>query len=173
MSQNLHPDFKPGISHTEASAADRRTHDFILRQGDAMNAKNWDYAIALNTQMRENQLRVYRPDSAPIAGTYGSLAAILSEAGRLDEAEEAVEKALAMYAAVEDYNEMGLARETLAQIKELQGKFEEAREVRLRVKERREMSCANDKVSLLIVELEQRADCGDAVSFGEDRLSSA
>jgi len=123
--------------------------------------------------MRENQLRVYRPESSPIAGNYGSLAATLSRAGRLDEAEEAVEKALAMYAAVEDYNEMGLSRETLAQIKELQGKFEEAREVRLRGKERREICCANDQVSLLMVELEQRADCGDAVSLDEDRLSSA
>jgi len=156
MSQNLHPDFKPGISHAEASAADRRTHDLIFRQGDALAAENWDLAIAINTQMRENQLRVYRPDSSPIAGTYDSLASTLTQAGRLDEAEEAVEKALAMYAVAEDYNELSLARETLGQIKELQGKFEEAREVRLRGKERREICCVNDKVSLLMVELEPR-----------------
>ncbi|KAF2818418.1 hypothetical protein CC86DRAFT_472820 [Ophiobolus disseminans] len=144
MAQLLHPDFKAGITHAEATAADKKTHDLLMEQQDALKAESWDYAIALSIQMRENQLRVYKPGSSPIGGTWNALGSIYKQAGRLQEAEDAVEKGLAIYAAVCDYNEMSMARETLAAIKEAQGQFDEARKVRLEGKDRKEISCTSD-----------------------------
>jgi tetratricopeptide (TPR) repeat protein len=105
------------------------------------------------------RLRGYRPDTIPVAGCYNLIGAGYLKNNRLQEAEEATQRSLAIYEAIyaidEDdaaSDEIALSRGKLAEIYEALGRFTDAKETPLLGESEDRMVCASDRVSLLVQE---------------------
>jgi len=112
-------------------------------------------AIALHKKALAIKLRVYGEESVQAAVSFNSMGESYIKAGRLDDAEEVLQKALYVRdSKVWGGLEMGpredaaATRDNLAQVLEARGRFDEARALRLKGAERGETMCGNVDVSL-------------------------
>ena len=113
-------------------------------------------AIALHKKALAIKLRVYGEESVQAAVSFNSMGESYIKAGRLDDAEEVLQKALYVRdSKVWGGLEMGpredaaATRDNLAQVLEARGRFDEARALRLKGAERGETMCGNVDVSIL------------------------
>lgn len=148
MSNTIHPDCREGITADHISAVDQETHRLVLEQDEANKAGNHEAAIKIGHDILRVRLRAYRPESSQVGAAYGALGSAYANADRLEEAEEAIEKCVAVQEAAKARNDAALAREQLAQLRERQGRFDDAKAVRLRGAGADEIACASDSVGL-------------------------
>lgn len=120
----------------------------------AKEAGRLDEAIRLHMQAVAIKAKAYGDDSIQAAISFNALGGCLLLAGKLDEAEEALEQALK----VRDYKEFGGlelgprvdaadTRDTMGQLREAQGRWEDAAKVRRSGAEKGETMCGSLKVS--------------------------
>ncbi|KAF2681013.1 hypothetical protein K458DRAFT_433892 [Lentithecium fluviatile CBS 122367] len=122
-------DIRDNVSYYEAETADQETARLVHQSKAAEDANDWPTVINLAWHMMELRLRVYKPHSSPVGGTYAVLGSAYKGAGRLEDAAEEIEKALTIYDQAGNREDASLTREQLAQLRESQGRFGDAREV--------------------------------------------
>ncbi|KAK6949315.1 hypothetical protein Daesc_009390 [Daldinia eschscholtzii] len=98
----------------------------------AMKAGQFDKAIALHRKALEHKLRFHSPRSIQAAISYNGLGEALLRAGRLDEADEMFHKALPVRERGGPVLDAAVTRDNIGQLREAQGRFKEAREIRIR-----------------------------------------
>ncbi|KAI1209221.1 uncharacterized protein F4807DRAFT_427634 [Annulohypoxylon truncatum] len=124
-----------------------------LRQGRA------DEAITLHKQALELKLQT-NPELCVKTGiTYNGLGEALLRAGRLDEADDAFSKALTIREREGPAQDAAMTRDNVGQLREAQGRFADAREVRLRGAAKKTIMCGN-------------YDCPTQGTFALDKLSA-
>ncbi|KAI4675810.1 uncharacterized protein J4E84_009963 [Alternaria hordeiaustralica] len=134
MASSIHPDFRDDVTSAEAHAVDRETERLIHQQMAADNASGRERYIQLAKEMLRIRLRAYKPESPPVAGAWCLIGSAHLKASQLQEAKEATEKSLEIYAAgndAEKENSAALAREQLGLIFEGLGQISDAKEIRL------------------------------------------
>ncbi|KAI2463224.1 hypothetical protein F4781DRAFT_134500 [Annulohypoxylon bovei var. microspora] len=125
----------------------------------ALKAGRVDEAIALHKQALELKLLV-NPESSPVTGvTFNGLGEALLRAGRLEEADESFSKALAIREEHGPDADIASTRDNMGELREAQGRFAEAREVRLRGAAKKMIMCGN-------------YDCPTNKTCGLDQLSA-
>ncbi|KAI2630273.1 hypothetical protein GGS26DRAFT_591567 [Hypomontagnella submonticulosa] len=118
----------------------------LSNQADAcMNAGQIDDAIALHQEALVLKLRFCPEMSIQTGITYNGLGAALIRAGRLDEADEVLQKAFTIRQAEGPRLDAADTRDNIGALREAQGRFEEAREMRLKGSEKNEIMCGNYK----------------------------
>ncbi|KAI4666854.1 uncharacterized protein J4E88_010422 [Alternaria novae-zelandiae] len=134
MASSIHPDFRDDVTSAEAHAVDRETERLIHQQLAADNASGRQRYIQLAKEMLRIRLRAYKPESPPVAGAWCLIGSAHLKASQLQEAKEATEKSLEIYAAgndAEKENSAALAREQLGLIFEGLGQMPDAKRIRL------------------------------------------
>ncbi|KAI4641433.1 uncharacterized protein J4E78_010405 [Alternaria triticimaculans] len=134
MASSIHPDFRDDVTSAEAHAVDRETERLIHQQLAADNASGRERYIQLAKEMLRIRLRAYKPESPPVAGAWCLIGSAHLKASQLQEAKEATEKSLEIYAAgndAEKENSAALAREQLGLIFEGLGQISDAKKIRL------------------------------------------
>ncbi|KAL6707829.1 hypothetical protein ACN47E_003729 [Coniothyrium glycines] len=147
MSNNviINPAVRPGTTPDHVSAVEQETHRLVLEQDIANKSGNHEAAIKIGHDIVRVRLRAYKPESSQVGAAYGALGSAYANADRIHEAEEAIEKCVAIQEAAQARNDAALAREQLAQLRERQDRFDEAKAVRLRGAASDEIACANDR----------------------------
>ena len=112
----------------------------------AQRAGRGDEVIRLHREQLAAQLRVYKPNAAPVGAAWGALAHAHLANGELAEAEDAMLKACSIHEEVGVRDEIALAWAGMADLRELQGRMPDAREVRLKGADAGEMVCSYTKV---------------------------
>ncbi|KAI1384887.1 uncharacterized protein F4822DRAFT_376413 [Hypoxylon trugodes] len=138
----------PGISGAEREAVIRANTDAITlsnEAGVAVQTEQYDEAIRLHQQALQLKLRAYPETSMQAAITFNGLGEAFLGAGRLDEADEAFAKALAVREREDPRADAAATRDNIGAVREAQGRFDEARQMRLRGREKGEMMCGNFK----------------------------
>ena len=120
---------------------------------DAEREGRHDEAVLLYRELLEARLSVYKPNSAPVAGSYSCIASACISAGKLDEAEEAMQKTCAIYEETNDRDELALAYATVAELREAQDRMLDARELRLKGEDSGEMVCSYTRVGKILYPL--------------------
>ncbi|OTB04380.1 hypothetical protein M426DRAFT_11526 [Hypoxylon sp. CI-4A] len=111
------------------------------RAGAAMQQGRYQEAAALHAQALALKLRAY-PESSIQAGiSLNGLGEALTRSGELEDAEKALLKALATRESGGPRIDAAVTRDNVGALREAQGRFEDAREVRLRGAQKREMMC--------------------------------
>ncbi|KAI4642773.1 uncharacterized protein J4E79_011389 [Alternaria viburni] len=131
MASSIHPDFRDDVTSAEAHAVDRETERLIHQQMAADNASGRERYIQLAKEMLRIRLRAYKPESPPIGGAWCLIGSAHLKASQLQEAKEATEKSLEIYAKGDDKDAAALAREQLALIFEGLGQLSDAKNIRL------------------------------------------
>ncbi|OTA79905.1 hypothetical protein M434DRAFT_381562 [Hypoxylon sp. CO27-5] len=117
---------------------------FLSNDGEqAMRAGRFDEAISLHRQALALKLRAYPEFSIQAGISYNGLGEALLRAGRLDEADECFQKALAVREAKGPAQDLAATRDDIGALREAQGRFEDAREIRLKGAEKKQMLCGN------------------------------
>lgn len=139
----------PGLSGAETNALVRANTIAISRSNAASSANEagrYDEAIRLHQEALDLKLQAY-PDTSVQAGiSYNGLGEALLGAGRLQEADEAFAKALTTRERDGPAVDAAATRDNIGALREAQGRFAEAKEVRLRGKGKNEIMCGNYKV---------------------------
>ncbi|KAI2613140.1 uncharacterized protein GGS25DRAFT_478691 [Hypoxylon fragiforme] len=107
------------------------------RRGD------YNEAARLHQQALELKLRAFPATSVQAGISYNGLGEALLRAGRFDEADAAFASALQAREAGGPRSDAAITRDNIARLREAQGRFEDAREMRLRGRERSEVMCGN------------------------------
>ncbi|KAI1771113.1 hypothetical protein F4818DRAFT_454785 [Hypoxylon cercidicola] len=116
----------------------------ISNEASAANqAGRFDDAVRLHRQALALKLRAYPEDSIQAAITYNGLGEALLNAGRLQEADEALAKALEVREREQTEHDAAATRDNIGALREAQGRFPEAREVRLRGEAKKQILCGN------------------------------
>ncbi|KAJ7072808.1 hypothetical protein C8F01DRAFT_972386 [Mycena amicta] len=155
---------------------DQATHDAIIAANTtavqksnkaqvAKSAGRFDEAIALHREALALKVAAYSEASVQAAISLNGLGEACISAGRLPEADEALTKALKVREAG-DMGGLGLGpridaavtRDNLAALREAQGRFDDARALRLAGDPKDQIMCGNDKVSFLLPSV-RGADC--------------
>ncbi|KZT42140.1 hypothetical protein SISSUDRAFT_108490 [Sistotremastrum suecicum HHB10207 ss-3] len=130
--------------------ANTRAVEFSNRAFQAVRLGDHQTALSLHRQALALKLRAYPETSVQAALTFNGLGESLIALGEFLAAEEVLSKALRVY----DYEEYGglgqgtrfdaaVARENMAQVREAQGRFADAVELRKRGKTRGQICCPN------------------------------
>ncbi|KAI0847120.1 hypothetical protein F5Y00DRAFT_242366 [Daldinia vernicosa] len=98
----------------------------------AQRAGRFEESIRLHQKALEYKLRFHPPDSIQAAITYNGMGEAMLRAGRLDEADEAFHKALPIREGGGPVLDAAVTRDNIGQLREAQGRFAEAREIRIR-----------------------------------------
>ncbi|KAI0882264.1 uncharacterized protein GGS22DRAFT_196000 [Annulohypoxylon maeteangense] len=131
------------------------------RASAALAAGRYDESIALHKQALELKLLVSPDLSVKTGITYNGLGEALLRAGRLDEADEALSKALKIREKEGPVQDIASTRDNMGQLREAQGRFAEAREVRLRGAAKKLIMCGNyDCPTHAILGLNRLSACG-------------
>ena len=149
MASSIHPDFRDDVTSAEAHAVDRETERLIHQQLAADNASGRERYIQLAKEMMRIRLRAYKPESPPVAGAWCLIGSAHLKASQLQEAKEATEKSLEIYAAgndAEKENSAALAREQLGLIFEGLGQISDAKNIRLQGASDGTMVCSSPRV---------------------------
>ncbi|KAI0596312.1 hypothetical protein F4775DRAFT_594363 [Biscogniauxia sp. FL1348] len=109
----------------------------------AMRAGRLDEAIKLHKKALALKLRAYPESSTQVGVSLNGLGVALFRAGKLEEADNALEKALAIREQHGPALDAAATRENMAALREAQGRFDEAREMRLRGDKKGQMLCGN------------------------------
>ncbi|KAI1136046.1 hypothetical protein F5Y05DRAFT_415643 [Hypoxylon sp. FL0543] len=125
----------------------------------AMRAGDFDRAISLQRRALALKRRAYPELSIQTAISFNNLGEALFRAGKLDEADEYFQKALAVRETQGPAQDVAATRDNIGALREAQGRFDEAREIRLRGAEKKQMLCGN-------------YDCPTHQMFGLDELSA-
>ncbi|KAI4606474.1 hypothetical protein J4E83_010065 [Alternaria metachromatica] len=150
MASSIHPDFRDDVTSAEAHAVDRETERLIHQQLAADNASGRERYIQLAKEMLRIRLRAYKPESPPVAGAWCLIGSAHLKASQLQEAKEATEKSLEIYAAgndAEKENSAALAREQLGLIFEGLGQISDAKKIRLQGASDGTMVCSSPRVT--------------------------
>ncbi|KAI1755491.1 hypothetical protein F4782DRAFT_488727 [Xylaria castorea] len=110
----------------------------------AMQMGRFEESISLHREALELKLRAYPESSIQAAITHNGLGEALLRAGRLDEADEVLQKALAVRERGGPDLDAAATRENIGALREAQGRFGEARDVRLRGAEAGHMLCSDE-----------------------------
>ncbi|RYC62660.1 hypothetical protein CHU98_g3563 [Xylaria longipes] len=113
----------------------------------AMQMGRFEESIALHREALEIKLRAYSESSIQAAITYNGLGEAFLRAGRLEEADEVLHKALVVRERDGPNLDAAATRENIGALREAQGRFAEARDVRLRGAEKGHMLCSNEHCS--------------------------
>ena len=105
-----------------------------------------DEVVDYHRELLEARLSVYKPNAAPIAGAWTGIASACIAAGMLDEADEAVQKACAIYEETNGPDELALAYATVAELREAQGRMLDARALRAKGEDSGKMVCSFTRV---------------------------
>jgi hypothetical protein len=70
MASSIHPDFRDDVTASEAHAVDKETERLLLQQPVVEKAGDLERYLQLAQEMLELRLRVYKPESPPIAGCW-------------------------------------------------------------------------------------------------------
>ncbi|KZS92476.1 hypothetical protein SISNIDRAFT_486504 [Sistotremastrum niveocremeum HHB9708] len=130
--------------------ANTRAVEFSNRAFQAVRLSDHQTAVSLHRQALALKLKAYPETSVQAALTFNGLGESLIALGEFLAAEEVLSKALRVY----DYEEYGglgqgprfdaaVARENMAQVREAQGRFADAVELRKRGKTRGQICCPN------------------------------
>ncbi|KAI1498183.1 hypothetical protein F5X99DRAFT_432229 [Biscogniauxia marginata] len=110
---------------------------------NAMQAGRLDEAIKLHQEALALKLQAFPESSTQAAISFNGLGEALLRAGRLEEADEAFQKALETRERDGPGLDAAATRDNVGALREAQGRFDEAREVRLRGEEKRQILCGN------------------------------
>ena len=146
MASSIHPDFRDDVTSAEAHAVDRETERLIHQQLAADNASGRERYIQLAKEMLRIRLRAYKPESPPVAGAWCLIGSAHLKASQLQEAKEATEKSLEIYAKGDDKDAAALAREQLGLIFEGLGQLTDAKRIRLQGASDETMVCSSPRV---------------------------
>ncbi|KAI0837154.1 hypothetical protein F5Y06DRAFT_297941 [Hypoxylon sp. FL0890] len=124
----------------------------------AMRAGRLDEAISLHRESLALKLRDHPEFSREAGISYNGLGECFLRAGRLDKADEWLQKALEVREAMGPAADVAATRDNVGALREAQGRFGEAREIRLRGAEKKQMLCGN-------------YDCPTDELFGLDKLN--
>ncbi|KAI0149992.1 hypothetical protein F4776DRAFT_604111 [Hypoxylon sp. NC0597] len=112
-----------------------------------MRAGRFDEAISLHREALALKLRAYPEFSIQAGISYNGLGEALFRAGRLDEADECFQKALAVREAKGPAQDVAATRDNIGALREAQGRLDDAREIRLKGAEKKQMLCGNYDIS--------------------------
>lgn len=146
MASSIHPDFRDDVTSAEAHAVDRETERLIHQQMAADNASGRERYIQLAKEMLRIRLRAYKPESPPIGGAWCLIGSAHLKASQLQEAKEATEKSLEIYAKGDDKDAAALAREQLALVFEALDQLPDAKKTRLQGASEGTMVCSSPRV---------------------------
>lgn len=144
------------------SRAVKHSNDAVV----AMKRGRYEEAVALHQQALALKLPAFGSNSVQAAISYNGLGECLLKAGRVADAEVNLAKALH----VRDSKSSGglglgppmdsaVTRDNMAQVYEAQGKWDEAKEMRLRGSEKGEMVCGNYECPGYMFPLDQLKAC--------------
>ncbi|KAI1448552.1 hypothetical protein F5Y02DRAFT_430505 [Annulohypoxylon stygium] len=126
----------------------------------AFDAGCIDEAISLHQQSLALKLRSHPELCIQTGITWNGLGGALLRAGRLEEAEESLSKALLIREEKEGpLRDVADTRDMMGQLREAQGRFEEAREVRLRGAPKNNIMCGNYDMILPLAKLSACSAC--------------
>ncbi|KAI1413220.1 hypothetical protein F5Y13DRAFT_189583 [Hypoxylon sp. FL1857] len=129
------------------------------RASQALEAGRFDEAVSLHQEALTLKLRAYPEFSIQAGISFNGLGEALMRTGRLDEADECFQKALAVREAKGPAQDAAATRDATGALREAQGRFDEAREVRLKGAAKKQMLCGN-------------YDCPTNKMSGLDKLSA-
>ncbi|KAI2776624.1 hypothetical protein F4815DRAFT_483717 [Daldinia loculata] len=98
----------------------------------AMKAGRFEESIALHQKALEHKLRFHPEASIQAAISYNGMGEAMLRAGKLQEADEAFHKALPVREGAGPVLDAAVTRDNIGQLREAQGRFAEAREIRIR-----------------------------------------
>ncbi|KAI1807084.1 hypothetical protein F4811DRAFT_550314 [Daldinia bambusicola] len=98
----------------------------------AARAGRYAEAIVLHQQALALKLRFHPPTSIQAAISYNGMAESMLRVGRLDDADDAFARALAVRERAGPVLDAAVTRDNIGQLREAQGRFAEAREMRIR-----------------------------------------
>ncbi|KAI1376903.1 hypothetical protein F4677DRAFT_459641 [Hypoxylon crocopeplum] len=136
----------PGMDAAEIEAMVNANTDAISLSnaaGAAYRSGQYDEAIRLNQQALALKLRAYPEASVQAAISLNALGESLLGAGRLQEADEAFAKALPVRESEGPGLDAAVTRDNIGALREAQGRFADAREIRLRGQQSSKMVCGN------------------------------
>jgi tetratricopeptide (TPR) repeat protein len=146
----------PGIDPTAFIEANTIAVDKNNAANIARKAGRYGEAISLHKEALELKLRAFGEESVQAAISYNALGEVYLQAGELSEAEKVFAKALkardnVAFGGLElgPRNDAAATRDNIAQLREAQGRFEEAKEMRLKGADRSETMCGNYDVRIL------------------------
>ncbi|KAI1145512.1 hypothetical protein F4825DRAFT_443674 [Nemania diffusa] len=140
----------PDMSRQESDVLSGRTITALSKSSAALEALRIDRleeATLLHREALALRLQEYPESSIQVGVTYNGLGEALLRAGRLDEAEEFLHKALVVRERDSSAIDAAATRENVGALREAQGRFGEAREVRLRGAKKAHILCSNKHVS--------------------------
>lgn len=121
----------------------------------ASEARRYGEAISLHKEALELKLRAFGEESVQAAMSFNGLGEVYLKVSKLNEAEEVFAKALkvrdnAEFGGLElgPRNDAAATRDNIAQLREAQGRFEDAREMRLKGANKGETMCGNSNVRI-------------------------
>ncbi|KAI5923888.1 hypothetical protein F4810DRAFT_709985 [Camillea tinctor] len=133
---------------SKAAAIVRAETEGVFLNNDAYSAMregDLDEAIRLFTQALEIKLEAFPEISVPVGISLNGLGVALLRAGKLEQADKALGTALEIREELNQGLDAAATRENFAALREAQGRFDEARETRLRGSEKGQMLCGNYK----------------------------
>ncbi|KAI0553029.1 hypothetical protein F4679DRAFT_581119 [Xylaria curta] len=129
----------------------------------AMQMGRLEDSISLHRAALEIKLQAYPESSIQVAITYNGLGEAFLRSGRLDEADEVLQKALVVRERDGPALDAAATRENIGALREAQGRFEDARNVRLRGAKKGHMLCSNEHCPITEMlprnQLKTCADC--------------
>lgn len=124
---------------------------------DAKRAGRYDEAIRLHTEVLEARVRLHGEQSIQAAISFNNLGETFLVTGRLDEAADALAKALVVRDDLEfggmeigPRNDGAASRDNMARVLEARGNFPGAREMRLKGADKGRTICGCDNVSIFL-----------------------
>ncbi|KAI0423501.1 hypothetical protein F5Y09DRAFT_327247 [Xylaria sp. FL1042] len=109
-----------------------------------MKMGRFEEAIALHREALALKLQAYPESSIQVAITHNGLGEAFLRAGKLTEADEVLHKALLVRETDGPDLDAAVTRENIGALREAQGRFAEARDMRLRGAEKGHMLCSNE-----------------------------
>lgn len=137
----------PNANKAAFVAANTEAVDLSNAASRAMREERFDESISLHQQALALKLRAYPETSIQAAISLNGLGEALLRGNRLQEADEAFEKAIAVRESGGPRIDAAVTRDNIGALREAQQRFPEAREVRLRGQGSNEIMCGNPKVS--------------------------
>lgn len=139
----------PGMSANETKAllaANTEAVQLSNAAGAAYRAGRFEESIQLNREALKLKLKAYPEGSTQAAISINALGEALLAAGRLQEADQAFAKAIAVRERAGPGQDAAATRENIGALREAQGRFDEAREVRARGDTKSQILCGNENV---------------------------
>ncbi|KAI0532372.1 hypothetical protein GGR58DRAFT_490551 [Xylaria digitata] len=119
----------------------------------------YEESISLHREALTLKLQAYPESSVQVAVTYNGMGEAFLRAGRLDEDDEVLSKALEVRERDGTYMDAATTRENVGALREAQNRFQDARDVRLRGAEKG-MVCSNEHcLKTIMVPRSQLSTC--------------